>query len=149
MALYKTDENGNLIKVAGYGNTNDFVKRKDIFLIGSIYMSVNNTSPASLFGGSWEQLKDRFLLGAGDTYVAGSEGGSADAVIVAHKHTVYMSNDGAGSNGYMQMTKGGQEYNIAAPIGSTVDLNGNVTTETGVGKNMPPYLVVYMWKRIS
>ena len=50
-----------------------------IYPVGSIYMSVNATSPASLFGGTWEQLKDRFLLAAGDTYAAGSTGGEAIA----------------------------------------------------------------------
>ena len=33
--------------------------------VGSIYLSVNATSPATLFGGTWVQLKDRFLLGVG------------------------------------------------------------------------------------
>lgn len=46
--------------------------------VGSIYMSVNATSPADLFHmGTWERLKDKFLLGAGDTYAAGSAGGAA------------------------------------------------------------------------
>lgn len=48
-----------------------------IYPVGSIYMSVNSTSPATLFGGTWSQLKDRFLLGAGDTYTAGNTGGAA------------------------------------------------------------------------
>ena len=48
-----------------------------IYPVGSIYMSVNNTSPATLFGGTWSQLKDRFLLGAGDTYTNGNTGGAA------------------------------------------------------------------------
>lgn len=48
-----------------------------IYPVGSIYMSVNSASPATLFGGEWTQLKDRFLLGAGDTYEAGNTGGSA------------------------------------------------------------------------
>ena len=38
--------------------------------VGSIYLSLNSTSPASLFGGTWKQIKDRFLLAAGDTYAA-------------------------------------------------------------------------------
>lgn len=49
-----------------------------IYPVGSIYMSVNSASPESLFGGTWEQLKDRFLLGVGDTYkTAGATGGAA------------------------------------------------------------------------
>lgn len=55
-----------------------------IYPIGSIYMSVSSTSPATLFGGTWERLKSRFLLGAedtgdttGDPYIGGATGGAA------------------------------------------------------------------------
>lgn len=63
-----------------------------IYPIGSIYMSVNDTSPQILFGGTWEQLKDKFLLGSGDTYSGGSEGGEAShtlttAEMPSHTHT--------------------------------------------------------------
>lgn len=55
---------------------------KTVYPVGSIYISVTDTSPASLFGGTWERLKDKFLLAAGDSYAAGSTGGEA-----AHKLT--------------------------------------------------------------
>ena len=63
-----------------------------IYPIGSIYMSANSTSPATLFGGTWTQLKDQFLLCAGSTYSAGSTGGSANTTLTtanmpAHAHT--------------------------------------------------------------
>ena len=48
-----------------------------IYPIGSIYMSVSSTSPQLLFGGTWEQIKDTFLLASGDTYANGSTGGEA------------------------------------------------------------------------
>lgn len=60
----------------------DSVKRM-IYPVGSIYISVTDTSPASLFGGTWEQLKDRFLLAAGDSYAAGSTGGEAQHTLTA------------------------------------------------------------------
>ena len=55
-------------------------------------MSANSTSPATLFGGTWTQLKDQFLLCAGSTYSAGSTGGSANTTLStanmpAHTHT--------------------------------------------------------------
>lgn len=118
-----------------------------MYPIGSIYMTTGVVSPASFLGGTWTRIKDKFLLAAGDIYSAGSEGGSADAVIVAHTHGIKMSNDGVGSNGYMQMTKGGAEYIQNVPIADTRFVDGTITTEDGVGKNMPPYLVVYMWER--
>lgn len=56
----------------------DFSK---IYPVGSIYMSVNSTNPKDLFGGTWEQLKDRFLLGAGGSYSAGSTGGASTVAL--------------------------------------------------------------------
>jgi hypothetical protein len=47
-----------------------------VYPVGAIYMSVNPTSPASLFGGTWEALKNRFLVGAGDTYAVNATGGA-------------------------------------------------------------------------
>lgn len=58
---------------------------KTIYPIGSIYMSVASTSPETLFGGTWAQLKDRFLLGAGDTYTAGDTGGNATHTLTTNE----------------------------------------------------------------
>ena len=49
-----------------------------IYPIGSIYMSVNNIDPSLVFGGTWSQIKDRFLLACGDTYNNGETGGAAN-----------------------------------------------------------------------
>lgn len=48
-----------------------------MYPVGSIYLSVNNVSPATFFGGTWEQITDTFLLCAGSTYTAGTTGGAA------------------------------------------------------------------------
>ena len=55
-------------------------------------MSANNVSPATFLGGTWEQIKDRFLLCAGSSYSAGSTGGEASHTLTtaetpAHTHT--------------------------------------------------------------
>lgn len=64
--------------------------------VGSIYMSVNNINPTNFFGGTWEQIKDKFLLCAGSTYIGGGTGGStttnshtlATDEIPSHNHGV-------------------------------------------------------------
>lgn len=63
-----------------------------IYPIGSIYMSVNSTSPQTLFGGTWEQIEDKFLLASGTSYSNGATGGSATvsltkAQMPRHTHT--------------------------------------------------------------
>ena len=56
-----------------------------IYPIGSIYMSTNTTSPATFLGGTWEQIKDRFLLCSGSTYGNGTTGGAA-TINLNHAH---------------------------------------------------------------
>lgn len=63
-----------------------------LYPVGSIYMSVNNVNPHDIFGGTWVQIKDKFILAAGDTYANGSTGGSATntlsvANLPSHTHS--------------------------------------------------------------
>ena len=121
-----------------------------VYPVGSIYMSVNSTSPASLFGGTWEQLKDRFLLGAGNTYSNGATGGEATHTLTvnempSHDHEVYGwgYRSGQENSGYGSMA-GGSRLN-------EVYNNLKIMPKGGgqAHNNMPPYLVVYMYKRVA
>ena len=67
--------------------------------VGSIYMSVNATSPSVLFGGTWEQLKDTFLLSAGDTYANGSTGGASTVTLTSDQMPGHTHSVGAHSHG--------------------------------------------------
>lgn len=63
-----------------------------VYPVGAIYISVSATSPATLFGGSWTRIQDRFLLAAGSEYAPGAAGGEAthkltEAEMPAHTHT--------------------------------------------------------------
>ena len=63
---YPTDNTGSGSYTNGGsgGNSLDFDK---IYPVGSVYMSINSTDPTNLFGGTWEQIKGRFLVGTGLT----------------------------------------------------------------------------------
>jgi hypothetical protein len=120
---------------------------KAVYPVGSIYISVNSTSPATLFGGEWEQLKDRFLLGAGDIYNNGTTGGEAEHTLTveempSHKHDI----------NYDQIwnTSGGK-VSIGTTNGGPYGGSGYVKSAGGdkPHNNMPPYLAVYMWKRTA
>lgn len=130
----------------------------EIYPVGSIYMSVNSVSPAYLFGGTWEHLKDRFLLGAGDTYSNGETGGTADETLKTtqipnHSHKIARGSTAAGSNTFpVNSISILQEacQTLSAPEKRYISLSGTNATEGGGShNNMPPYLVVYMWKRVS
>lgn len=129
-----------------------------LYPVGAVYISVNSTSPASLFGGTWEQLKDRFLLGAGGSYTANNTGGSA-----SHAHSL-------SDNGIAKLSTSGnklQMHSVAVSPPYPVDWefifpqNGQNATDPTQGYGMglggstdmadalPPYLAVYMWKRVN
>ena len=133
----------------------------DIYPIGSIYMSVHSTSPASLFGGTWESISGRFLLGADNTYTAGSTGGEAT-------HTLTKSEMPEHGHNALRAAPGWGESMTLSPW--TVYFTSDAITDAGSSgetarfwiydalkytgdglahNNMPPYLAVYMWKRVS
>lgn len=118
-----------------------------VYPVGSVYVSVNATNPSALFGGTWEQIKDRFLLSAGDTYKVGATGGEATHVLTVdemprHNHSIDNLNASGSTTPYM--TVQAQEKK---------GYGGNVQTFfTGGGQahnNMPPYIVVYIWQRTA
>ena len=126
--------------------------------VGAVYISVNSTSPASLFGGTWERLKDRFLLGAGDSYAAGGTGGEAEHTLTklempTHYHNTYCLGLGgsyAAPAYYATLNRNSYTYNYQNTTPDTETVA--TTTSEGSGaahNNMPPYLAVYMWKRVS
>ena len=119
-----------------------------VYPVGSIYMSLSSTDPKTLFGGTWERLKDRFLLAAGDSYSAGATGGEATHTLTkdempSHNHYAAI-NGGTDSYGQNRTTIGSfankaQGYSDSSTIFATGGGNAH--------NNMPPYLAVYMWKR--
>lgn len=124
-----------------------------IYPIGSIYISVSSTSPASLFGGTWERIKDVFLLAAGDTYAAGTTGGEAEhaltvAEMPSHRHGFTYC---VGTT-QLSSTEGYLRAGMGEPVKwwtDSGDLVINAAGGSGAHNNMPPYLSVYAWKRVA
>ena len=161
-----------------------------IYPIGSIYMSVNSTSPASRFGGTWERIKDKFLLSSGDVYSAGSTGGSATKNL-QHAHTtqghalsqgempsysfgffpaVVPAGHGTWNNAGVVAAERTKSSSQNLPKEGTTPQSGNTAYGWEIRSNggnqshshgntgnsgstaqdiMPPYMAVYVWKRVS
>ena len=58
---------------AGLMSAADKKRLDNLYPVGSIYQSTDPTSPAALFGGTWEQIaSERVLMGAGSGHAAGT-----------------------------------------------------------------------------
>ena len=131
-----------------------------IYPVGSIYLSTNDTDPTALFGGTWERIKDTFLLTAGDTYVAGTTGGEAKHTLTlgetpAHNHFILSSNDSAITDEPDAVVRTWTNEGTSLPYalktaGNIADYGKSETKGSDQPhNNMPPYLAVYAWKRIA
>lgn len=133
-----------------------------VYPVGSVYINVNNTNPSNFIGGTWERLKDRFLLGAGDAYAAGATGGEATVRLTEeempkHNHIMTVSLSDGWDKPMVYTGDGkGSDSGRTIKISSTENKEGNgyYTRCYSSGgdephNNMPPYLTVYMWKRIA
>ena len=146
------DESGWIYSRAFSSFAKDMVL-ETVYPIGSIYMSVNSTSPATLFGGTWKAIQGKFLLGAyGSTYKAGSTGGEATHTLTVnempkHTHSMYSGNSGApdtwepDGGSYLLDSVTQDKHTWWASLGMNYAGGG------AAHNNMPPYLAVYIWKR--
>lgn len=123
-----------------------------VYPVGSIYISVNSTSPQTLFGGTWEAIKGKFLLGQSSAHTAGSTGGEENHTLTVgempkHTHLMYSGNSG----GPEQWEPDGGSYLVDSVTQNKTtwwaSLGMNYAGGGASHNNMPPYLAVYMWKR--
>ena len=136
-----------------------------IYPIGAIYLSVSATNPSTLFGGKWELIEDRFLLGAGGNYAPRIKGGSkthnhnlsrkGGANFRKYGNTFYQGDyTSAGTmpsqskDGYWWLTTGNTDTSSSTNPGEKgigVGLYGT-TDDKDI---LPPYYTVYMWERVA
>lgn len=125
--------------------------------IGSIYYSFDKTEPSVLFGGTWERIKDRFILAAGDTYTVGETGGAAthtlkESEMPSHNHYMFLIDsqapdileDISASRRSIDLSYWGTNNTTYWQSANISDTGGNQPHN-----NMPPYEVAYCWKRIA
>lgn len=139
------------------GQVTDFLNKT--YPVNSIYMSVDSTSPASLFGGTWTQIKNGFLLSAGyQSIAAGTTGGNHLHVVnernlPSSRVGLFQNITGSSYTGFKALsttstTTSANNYAYATATHANEVLGQNV--ESGIAMTIyPPYLAVYMWKRVA
>lgn len=129
--------------------------------VGSLYISENATSPAELYGGTWERIEGRFIMGASDTYPVGSTGGE-ESVKLTRKNIPILPT----RNGVVAVNTVGAAIHIpqwgwiytATQVKNSDGYNSYTAQWTDVGtddvdmqnvNNMPPYYSTYIWRRVA
>lgn len=119
--------------------------------VGSLYFSENPTSPAELYGGTWERIEGKFIMGASDTYPAGSTGGNA-----THKQTVdeiapHAHILGSNTTGTISIPAWSWISEMSQ-IDSERNIYQTFSMSAGSGKPMDilnPYYSMYIWRRVA
>lgn len=116
--------------------------------VGKLWGSDDPTSPASIVGGTWERIEGKFIMGASDTYPAGSTGGSAThtqtvSEIAKHTHIFagWASSAGSLANGPV-----GNSQSELYPASS---MNMQSAGESKPMDILNPYYSAYVWRRVA
>lgn len=93
-------------------------------------------------GGTWEQIKDTFILAVGDTYAIGSSGGEASHTLTvnempSHGHSVnnFNTGDQSANHTHTISVSGGNHTHRFSSTGATLFAGSTLATEHGVSYN--------------
>lgn len=122
------------------------------------WASDDPTSPASFIGGTWERIEGKFIMGASDTYPAGSTGGSATHTqaqneVAGHIHGQRIWTQGSAGSEVLGFESG--KYNVFSASASAIILNAGSTNENyNPDGTIPmdilnPYYSAYIWHRVA
>lgn len=164
-AVCRCDADGTACSDGGYVKVKCGTQCSDVGGRNQVSLRVRSRRPGGEFGGTWERIRDRFLLAAGTAYGAGTTGGEAvhtlaESELPTHAHDpanqagyygFITNSQKAFTVGDMGVQSGSGRYYPYAP--AAFDISRNTKTgSVGGGKahnNMPPYLAVYVWQRTA
>lgn len=119
------------------------------------WVSDGPTSPASFIGGTWERIEGKFIMGASDTYPAGSTGGNLQMIL---------SPENIPAVGFVIPTNDTQKNDIhvgkwdfmASVAQETTDggrYHSGLYSSTNNGNSpvdiLNPYYSMYIWRRVA
>lgn len=124
--------------------------------VGKLWGSDDPTSPASIVGGTWERIRDRFILAAGDTYAAGSTGGKENVTLSNRNLPKDMGQirviTWKDSKSYATGIVSVRAEHTDKTMSNGQDCGSYIWSFGGSGEKisiLPPYATAYIWKRIA
>lgn len=138
VANWKRIDNDNIFNINGIFSQNNISLLDYCHPIGSLYFSINATEPSTLFGGTWQRIKDVFIFCAGNMYNAGDRGGEANVTLginqlPSHNHSASSSYSGAdfyirhGKSAGTDIITGG--FNTSVEAGTGPSWGNGISTE--------------------
>lgn len=119
------------------------------------WVSDGPTSPASFIGGTWERIEGKFIMGASDTYPAGSTGGNLQMILSpenipavgfviptndTQKNDIHVGKWDFMASVSQETTDGGRYH---SGLYSSTN-NGNSPVDI-----LNPYYSMYIWRRVA
>lgn len=120
-----------------------------MYPVGAIYQSWSSTSPASLFGGSWSQITEKFLYCANS---AGGTGGESTHTLTINEMPSHMHQSQSNMwNWNVSSGTNSGNYHVGGANGNgNASMNANPWKGGGQAhNNMPPYITCYTWRRTA
>ena len=150
---FSLDSEGNLVvQTITTASPAVGITLNDVYPIGSIYLSVSQTNPSSLFGGTWEAFANGRTLVGIDTQqeefnTVNKLGGAKDHILTTQEMP---SHNHKRPNSILY--NGSSSWWIGGEGGTTIEVVETPTSSSGGNQahnNLQPYIVVYMWKRVA
>jgi hypothetical protein len=136
--------------------------------VGTIYTTEDKDfNPSTRWGGTWELIKDRMIIGAGNSYAVKSTGGNSSHAHTTGGHTLTVHempshNHTTQTNASVYAAGGGGDAKSVVPYKVGTGQTGRVTIventggsashshgNTGSSSNLPPYYSAYIWRRTA
>ena len=145
-------DNGRKIKTVGKDALKSWLGVTNPYPVGSIYMSTSSTSPASLFGGTWESIaSERVLMGVSSSHGAGSTVSAGLPNIVGETTAMatwrFVTPSGAFATASSQPGPDGYANNLGLNVNFYASRCSSVYGNSSTVQ--PAAYYVYMWRRTA